>query len=606
MRLIRTPDVQGGGPVGLGRMVRTSTVLLGCLLAAACAGRPASAPETASAPAISVSTPVTDDLATSTLEAAPSAPGRDAVYPTVAVASDHPEASAIGAAILAAGGNAADAAVATGLALGILNPFASGIGGGGFLLWRDGETGEVVALDFREVAPGAAHADMFAPEAGVAADASLFGGLAIAVPGEAAGWWALHQRFGRLPWAQVVAPALDLAQNEFAVGPLLDQRLREAPRLAIDGRFFHRIWGHDGDLYGSGNTMPLYFYAEFLELYAAGGAPAFYTGDVAESLVDSVQGAGGILTLEDLAAYEVVWREPLEIVWAGQTLYTMPPVSSGGVVLQQSLTAWEQLGFAPEAILTPAGQHGVLHTWGFGFADRARLLGDPAFVDPAWEAMLAPARLLEIVRSFDATTALPLEAYGELIQPSSDDGTSHFSIVDADGNAVACTTTINTAFGAHVADLRYEFILNNQMDDFAARPGVPNAFGLPGAEANRIEPGKRPLSSMTPTIVVRDGELQGVLGGSGGPHIITATQLVLMRLTAGVPVGEAVSGPRFHFQWLPFSVFAEPGIDRDALAALGWVTEERGFSSAVQAIWRVDGGWSAASDPRKLGAPAGW
>jgi gamma-glutamyltranspeptidase / glutathione hydrolase len=532
-------------------------------------------------------------------------PPAAALYDHAAVAADNPIASQIGVDILQEGGNAVDAAVATALVLGVLNPFASGIGGGGFAVVRFTDGAPPVALDFREVAPAAATVDMYQGIAVEAAPSSTLGGLAVAVPGEAMGLWTLHEAHGELPWSTVVEPALELARDGFPAGTLLVQRLQQAPNLASHTDFF-AAWMPDQQLPAEGDTITLPDYAQFLERYQSLGPDAFYEGEVAEDIVRSVNGAGGVITLEDLTAYHPEWRTPLQFAWRDLTIITMPPVSSGGVVLQQVLSA---LGDeAPPGLwASPALFHRLCLLYGFAFADRALLLGDPSFSDLQLESMLGSSRIAEIRTALSSPTALPTEAFGTLVAPVQDDGTSHISVVDENGMAVALTTTINTAFGSHVRTEQFGIVLNNEMDDFSASPGVPNAFGLIGSFANRIEPGKRPLSSMTPTIVERTGEVQGVLGASGGPQIITGTLSVLLQLVwYDETVESAVAAPRMHFQWLPRTVFLEDDGAADALTAQGWPTQQVSFGSAVQAIWRRDGRWNAASDPRKYGRAAGY
>jgi gamma-glutamyltranspeptidase/glutathione hydrolase len=526
------------------------------------------------------------------------------LFQHAAVAADHPLASQIGVDMLQEGGNAVDAAVATALVLGVVNPFASGIGGGGFAVVRFADGTPPVALDFREVAPAGATVDMFQPTNGEAPSSTL-GGLAVAVPGEAMGLWTLHDTYGALPWATVVEPALELARDGFEAGTLLVQRLENSPNLDSQPAFFS-AWMPERQLPAQGQLITLHDYARFLERYQTLGPDGFYGGEVAQDIVQSVRQAGGILTLDDLSGYQAEWRAPLQFVWRDLTLITMPPVSSGGVVLQQVLTA---LGDdePPGLWASTSLFHRLCLLYGFAFADRALRLGDPAFVELQLEPMLGAARLTEIRAALDSPTALPTEAFGALVAPTQDDGTSHISIVDEQGMAVALTTTINTAFGAHVRTGEFGIVLNNEMDDFSASPGVPNAFGLVGSFANRIEPGKRPLSSMTPTIVERNGQVQGVVGASGGPQIITGTLSVLLQLEwFGATTDAAVRAPRMHFQWLPPTVFLEDSAALAELSALGWSTQQASFGSAVQAIWRYNGQWNATSDPRKHGLAAGY
>ncbi len=526
-----------------------------------------------------------------------------------AVAADHRVASDVGIAILQQGGNAADAAVAVALVLGVVNPFASGIGGGGFALWHDAETGEVVALDFRETAPASAHRDMYVVDGQVDPMASRRGGLAVAVPGEVAGLYALHERYGALPWADVVEPARALAADGFDVDTLLPLRIAAdedfaatpelASRFTIDGRPVM-----EGDLLVRADL------GAALAAIQTDGPSAFYEGEVARDIVAAVAREGGTMTLEDLAGYAPRWMEPTRASYRGYEVFGMPGPSSGGMVLATTLAVLDRFELGRFRPSDAMATHIIVQALGHTFADRAEYMGDPSFVDVPAEALMSADRVDEIERAFDPLTTLPPEAYGMRAQVTDDHGTSHLSVVDAYGNAVALTTTVNTSFGSHVVTDTFGILLNNEMDDFSAQPGVPNAFGLVGTEANAIAPGKRPLSSMSPTIVTRDGELVGALGGSGGPMIITGTLLALVNLLDfDATPAQAVSAPRFHHQWMPPVVWLEPsdiGPQADELSAFGYQVDERTFGSAIQVVWRVGDAWVAASDPRKHGVPAAW
>lgn len=583
--------------------------LCGSALLAGCAGasaRVAEAPDLAIAPAADAAAPEPASVTVASDGAG--------AFDHAAVAADHPLASELGARILAQGGNAADAAVTTALALGVLNPFASGLGGGGVALWR-GVDAEVVALNFRETAPAAASRTMFiGPDGDVVAGRSTTGGLAVAVPGELAGLWALHSRYGALPWAAVVAPVATLARDGFPAGELLPTRVAADPMLASVPALADRYLV-DGEPVAAGDLIRIPELADALDRIATTGVDDFYRGQIAVDIVAAVTAAGGILTADDLATYAVVWDQPLQQDVAGYTLYAMPSPSSGGFVVLTALKVLEAADLAGLSLTDAPLVHRIAQTFAHLFADRAASLGDAQFVEVPWDALMGPDRVEEIRGAFDAERTLTVDAYGSLVDVPPDDGTSHISIVDAHGNAVALTTTVNTSFGSHVVSERFGILLNNQMDDFAASPGVPNAFGLVGNEANAIAPRKRPLSSMSPTLVVDalpDGAgLVGVVGGSGGPQIITATTLALIRMIwLDRDVHAAVASPRFHHQWLPFELTVEDTMPISAVApleALGYTVTSRTFGSAVQLIWRRDdGGWDAASDPRKRGAPAGF
>ena len=539
-----------------------------------------------------------------------SAAAEPLIVPTAVVAADNPLASEAGVEVLQAGGNAVDAAVAVGLVLGVVNPFASGIGGGGFLIHRDAASGEVVALDFRETAPSAAHRDMYLVDGAADPDLSRYGGLAVGVPGEVAGWWEIHQAHGVLPWSDVVEPALRLARDGFPAGQLLEERLANDSRLSE----FPALAAHfevDGELVQRDAQFSRPTLAETLQRIADEGRAGFYTGPVAADIVQSVGAHGGIITLEDLADYEPRWLAPVESEYRGRTLYGMPAPSSGGLVVARVLSVLERFDLTRGAFEDAITAHIIIQAFAHAFADRALHLGDPDFSEVPTDLFLGTTRLGEALSNYDPVRTHDPSVYGALLTPPSDGGTSHFSIVDAHGNAVACTVTVNTSFGSHVLGLQSGIVFNNEMDDFSAQPGVPNAYGLVGGEANAIAPGKRPLSSMSPTIVVEGDEVVGVVGGSGGPMIITETVLAIVQMIDfGRDAETAVSARRFHFQWLPDQVFVEDADDNpwtaDDLADFGYATLARGFWSAVQVVWAHEDGWQAASDPRKYGAPAGY
>jgi len=519
------------------------------------------------------------------------------------VSTDHALASQAGAAVLAAGGNAVDAAVAAALSCGVVQPSSSGLGGGGFAVVVDGDTQYV--LDFREVAPSGASRDMFQDAAGeVVPDASTRGGLAVAVPGEARGLAELHRRFGALPLKDVVEPAYEQARRGFPVGEHLHKSLVRFPEIAP------QLFDAVSEPPAVGEVVTRRALARTLKAYAKSGGEALNQGPIAASMAAAVAAAGGVLTEADLAAYQPTEREPLVGTYREHTLVTMPPPSSGGAVLLQVLAvveAWE---------LDTLGQNSAEHlhllaeSMKHAYADRAAVMGDPAFTDVPLDQLLSPERVLAVRGAFDPARTLPRDAYGAAVAPTSDSGTQHISVIDGDGMAVALTTTVNTSFGSKVVDPATGLLFNNEMDDFVSKPGVPNAFGLVGREANAVEPGKKPLSSMTPTVVLDpDGEVLMAVGASGGPFIISSTlQVISNVLDFGMDAAEAVSAPRMHHQWTPELLFMDAvGHPVDVQRAL----QERGhtlrvfpFFSAVQIVTRADGQTFGASDPRKGGAPA--
>jgi gamma-glutamyltranspeptidase/glutathione hydrolase len=526
------------------------------------------------------------------------------------VTADSVLASEAGARMLAQGGDAADAAVATALVLGVVQNFASGIGGGGFaVVWRAKEK-RAYALDFREVAPRAATRDMYLDEKGdVVKGASTRGPRAAGVPGELAGLWELHRRHGKLPWATVVQPALALARDGFPAHDLLVKRVQShlgdlTSRPLLAAQFLR---GARGVL--RGETVKRTDLGRTLAIVAKEGAPAFYTGGLAKRLAAAIQKDGGLITGEDLAAYKVVERPVLRATYRGLEVLSMPPPSSGGIVLLQVLRVLEATD--PKALghNSSAWLHRLTEALKHAFADRAAVMGDPDFTPVPTEALLSDEAVARVRAAFRPDTTLPQGAYGGEYALPEDGGTSHFNVVDAEGNAIALTTTVNTGFGSMYVAGDTGVLMNNEMDDFVAKPGVPNAFGLVGRAANAIEPGKRPLSSMTPTLVLRDDKVLLAVGGSGGPTIITGTLQVLLNIVDfGMDARAAVEAPRIHHQWVPPVLAVEAPVAVDVVQALtrrGHAVTVTGRMNAVQALTVDDEGLAGACDPEKLGAPAG-
>ena len=529
------------------------------------------------------------------------------------VASEHVLASQAGADVLKRGGNAVDAAVATAFAVCVVNPSSCGIGGGGFMLIYLAHQRRALALDYREVAPAAASRDMFVRNGKAVAELSLHGGLAVAVPGEVAGLAAALHRHGTLPLATVMQPAIQLARDGFPVGAHLAKEivqnvagLRSNPALAKN--FLHP----DETPLVAGETLRQPELAETLQQVARRGPQAFYSGAIAKRIVDSDRAAGGVLTESDLAHYQPTWRTPLQTSYEGDTVYAMPPPSSAGVLL-------EVLGMLRDDDLralehnSPTYLHLLAEAMKHAFADRAQLYGDPDAVAVPVQRLLSEQNTLALRQRIEATRTLEHSAYGSSAgsgDAAHDHGTSHLSVMDANGNAVACTTTINTGFGAMVVAEGTGIILNDEMDDFATQPGVPNVYGLVGAEANAIAPRKRPLSSMAPLIATRDGKPVLALGGSGGPLILSGTLQVLLNvLDFGLDARSALAAPRIHDQWEPPVLVVEPGVPastRNLLASYGHTLKEMPAMGAIQAVRTDAGVFEGASDPRKGGEAVGW
>lgn len=521
------------------------------------------------------------------------------------VVSAKEEASQIGLAILKKGGNAFDAMVATELALAVAYPNAGNIGGGGFMVYRlaNGEKG---ALDYREKAPSKAHRDMYLDATGkVIPDKSTLGALAIGVPGTIDALFEVHKKFASLPMAELIQPAIDLARNGVVITPLqadfyMGKNVAEIRKANNYVTPFDKGWK-------AGERFKYEELAQTLERIRDNGRAEFYEGETARRMVNYVQELGGILTLEDLKNYHSQWRTPITFNYKNYTISSMPLPSSGGLCLAQILksVAPYKIGKYPHngekyiQLLVEAERR--------AYADRAYYLGDPDFVKVPTETLLSPEYLKERMSSFswDKASKSSEIAHGKVVGYESDE-TTHYSIVDAQGNAVAVTTTLNTNYGSKVYVKGGGFFLNNQMDDFSIKPGEPNTYGLVGSEKNAIAPNKRMLSSMTPTIVEENGKLRMVIGTPGGSTIITSVlQCLLNVFEYGMTMQESVSKPRFHHQWLPDDVMFEPnGFDPAVVAKLkakGYKPKEENFViiGKVDAILvEKDGSLEGGADPR--------
>ncbi|MEO6950695.1 MAG: gamma-glutamyltransferase [Polyangia bacterium] len=536
-----------------------------------------------------------------------------------AVASDTPDASAAGAEVLAQGGSAADAAIATALALGVVSPSGSGLGGGGFAVLWDAKSKQAKVLDFREVAPAAATRDMYAhdpvPDAQHPAR-SIVGGLAVAVPAESAGLAMLHDAYGKLSLAKDAAPAARLARGFYPTRRLAAAIARIAPTLDADDPL--RRWMMPGGKPATTTTKVVRPHlADTLVRYGKSGHDAIYEGAIAAEIVQTVRSHGGILTTADLDAYRPLWRDPLMGQFRGREIVTAPP-PAGGLTTIEAIQFLDALPALPRGSLDSSQYlHRVAEALTHAFADRARWMGDPAFFPVPTAKLASPAYAKELVKRFSDDTVLQLEQYGTATEkgatadPAHDHGTTHVCVIDSEGNAVALTTTVNLELGSRLETPRSGIILNDQMDDFASAPGKPNGFGLVGAEANSIAPGKRPASSMSPLLVVKDGQVVMCAGGSGGPTIVASTlQAVVAVIDEGADAETAVATPRVYAQWRPERLRVEGDIPEDVTRALA----KRGhkivrmptssFAPAVQVILRSGDELEAAADPRKGGVPA--
>ncbi|MBB6682256.1 gamma-glutamyltransferase [Aequorivita sp. 609] len=469
------------------------------------------------------------------------------------VVSAREEASRIGTEILKMGGNAFDAMIATEMALAVCFPYAGNLGGGGFMVYRS-EYGEIGSLDYREKAPIAATKNMYLDEEGnFIPEKSSVGALAVGVPGTVAGMFAVHEKLGSLPMEVILKPVIDLAKNGYIITE------QQAERLEHYKTIFEEVSGEKNlftETYKKGDTLKNAALANTLTLIAQNGRSEFYEGETAKKLVSFLNEKGGIITLEDLAAYESQWREPIVFNYKDLKVISMAPPSSGGICLSQILKMVEPFPLSNYGHNSAKYIQVLAEAERRAYADRSFYLGDPDFVEIPTDSLLNDAYLSQRMQSFSFDAATPSsEVKPGVIMGYESTETTHYSIVDSFGNAVSATTTLNSAYGSKLYASELGFFLNNEMDDFSAKPGAPNVYGLVGGEANAIAPQKRMLSSMTPTIVEKNGELFMVVGTPGGSTIITSVaQTILNVYEFNMNMQEAVDAPRFHHQWLPDAV----------------------------------------------------
>lgn len=529
------------------------------------------------------------------------------------VVTAHPEATKIGVKVLADGGNAVDAAVAVHFALAVCYPTAGNIGGGGFALYRN-KNGAFDVLDYREVAPAKASKNMFLDSAGnVIKDLSLKGALAAGVPGSVDGMWELHKKYGSTNWNKLIQPAIDLARKGF---PITAMQAREFVNhnqnfnlYSGDNHYLTYDKGvrHYYPFFSSwyvGDTLRIPDLAHTLEAIRDKGRDGFYTGWVADSIVAQMNSSGGIITHQDLANYKTEWRVPLKGTYRGYTVTTMPPPSAGGIALLQILKMLEPFDLAARGFNKAITVNLMAEAEKLAYADRSKYIGDPQYISIPTDTLLDEAYLRQRFFTLQCCRANPAETIkpGTFSWPESEE-TTHFSITDQYGNAIAITTTINSPYGSHLFVSGCGFILNNEMDDFSTKPGALNSYNLPGSKANSIAPGKRMVSSMTPTMVEKDGKLYLVVGTPGGSTIITSVlQTIVNVIDHKMDMQSAVDAPRFHHQWLPDVLYYEKGAFSKKqlymLKALGYKTQEREPIGRVDAIMLKDSKFIGGADSR--------
>ncbi len=534
----------------------------------------------------------------------PDANARSVTSTAGLVVADSELASEAGMEILKRGGNAVDAAIATAFALSVVDQASSGLGGGGFMVIYRAKDKKSFALDFRETAPAAAHRELYMKDGKAVPALSLTGALAVGVPGEVAGLIEAHKKFATLPLSVLVAPAIKLAADGYPTDPALRvavDRMQKNMKLFPD---LGRIYMPKGEVPKEGDLIRQPELAETLKAIVQPGARVFYQGWIGQAIVETVKKAGGVMALDDLKNYRAVWREPLIGSYRGRTVITMPPPSSGGVALLQMLNILE--GYKLDEFKHNSAFYLHLLTEGMkhAFADRAAYLGDPDFVHVPVRKLTAKEYAAWIRNRIAPDRTRTANFYGYYNYDAEKGGTTHFSVVDRFGNAVACTQSVNTRFGSKLLSAPTGIVLNNEMDDFAIHPETGNAYGLIGNQANSLQPKKRPLSSMSPTIILNDSRPELVVGAAGGPRIINATlQTIVNLIDFKMAVTQAVDSARIHHQWMPERLSVEASIEAEPKKSLeqrGHVIREQNALGVVQAITWDGSTMNGAADPRKV------
>ncbi|MDR8523617.1 MULTISPECIES: gamma-glutamyltransferase [Shewanella] len=525
------------------------------------------------------------------------------------VSSQEALATQAGVEILKQGGNAVDAAVAVGFSLAVTLPRAGNIGGGGFMLVHLAKPNKTIAIDYREMAPSAAHRDIFIGEDGEPVKKlSREHGLAVGVPGTVMGMELALEKYGTMTMKQVTQAAIDMAQNGIAVTPDLQASLsglkRRIAQWPSSAEIFYKA---DGTNYQTGEILKQPELAHSLSLIAKYGSKGFYQGETAEKIVAAIDAAGGNMTLADLKNYKVVEREPVVGEYRGYQVVSMPPPSSGGIHIIEMLNMLETYPIDELGHNTAATLHLMTEAMKRAYADRSEYLGDPDFYDVPVKALISKDYAKQLAKQIAIDKATPSsEIKPGKIAPYESNQTTHYSVVDKWGNAVSNTYTLNFSYGSGLVAKGTGILLNNEMDDFSAKPGTPNGYGLVGGEANAVEAHKRPLSSMSPTIVMQDGKPYIITGSPGGSRIITTTMQIIMNvIDHNLNIAEATNAPRIHHQWLPDLLRVEHTLNRDTqtlLKAKGHEVKVNNAIGSTQSIMVTEQGIFGASDPRRAGS----
>ncbi len=533
-------------------------------------------------------------------------------YEKGAVVTASEAATEIGLDILKQGGNSFDAAVAVGFALAVVYPEGGNVGGGGFALLRSVETEKIYALDFREVAPAAATTNMYLTDSGeVIENLSTLGALSSGVPGTVAGLYEIWQKFGSLRWEKLVEPAAKLAENGFVVSESLHKSITKHKDDLSIFEETKKVFLRNDEPPQTGDSISFEDLATTLYAILENGADGFYTGITADKIVQTMEKYGGLITKKDLADYKVQWREPVKFMFDSLEIYSMPPPSSGGLIVGQILKMIESYDLTNQNPDSPEFVHIFCEISKLAFADRSLHLGDPDFYNIP-SAMLDSNYLNSRKLKINSNYAVPSE---EILpgnfRVTESDATTHVSICDKDGNMIALTYTINSEYGSKLVVEGAGFLLNNEMDDFSVKPGVPNYFGLIGGEANKVEPNKKMLSSMSPTLIMEEGQPHLILGSRGGSKIITTiAQAIINKVRFNLRPEEIVAFPRFHHQWIPDKLYLEEesfGIDlKQELIKRGHNVTERSRYGGLNIIYIENGMMIPASDPRGDGSAAGF